>query len=347
MRTTGFSGLLLLRGSFGLIGSLGILACFSCAADKPPIPPIFVLPHPECAKSPHPRVDAHTPETVVADWGAPVRLGSPINTPCPEDAIEISRDGRFLYFYFTKDLLENLPPSERFSPLNATYRAERTGGPGDFGEATLFDLGQGTDQSLDGELSFAPDGRLVYFHSLRAANLGYQQNPPVDDFLDVYEADIVDGEPGPGRNLGAPVNSIYPDGEHAIHPDGTTLYFSSTRAGGLGGTDIWSSTRQGANWTEPANLSAPINSAANDLQPAFTADGGTVYFVSDRDPLTGGAIYRSNRDGDSWSEPELVIKGIVGEPSITADGRYLYFVHVLTDAAGLFDADVWYCERRP
>ena len=39
--------------------------------------------------------------------------------------------------------------------------------------------------------------------------------------------------------------------------------------------------------------------------------------------------------------------GIVGEPSLTADGRTLYFVHVLTDGNGVFDSDVWYSERRP
>ena len=36
-----------------------------------------------------------------------------------------------------------------------------------------------------------------------------------------------------------------------------------------------------------------------------------------------------------------------GEPSLTADGRTLYFVHVLTDAVGPFDADVWLSERLP
>lgn len=334
-------------GSLGLIGGVVVLVCLACASEHPPIPPLDVPQSPECAKGPHTRIDAHTPEAVVSDWGTPIRLGTPINTPCPEDAIEISRDGRFLYFFFTKDVLSNLPPSEYFSPQNATYRAERIGGPAEFAEATLFDLGQGVDQSLDGELSFAPDGRVAYFHSLRAANLGYQQVPMVDDILDVYETDIVGGEPGPGRNLGAPVNSIYADGEHALHPDGVTLYLASRRPGGLGGADIWTSARQGSTWTVPVNLGAPINSAGSDLQPAFTADGETIYFVSDRDVAVGAAIYRSSRDGGSWSEPELVIKGIVGEPSITADGQYLYFVHVLTDGEGLFDADVWYCERRP
>ena len=92
------------------------------------------------------------------------------------------------------------------------------------------------------------------------------------------------------------------------------------------------------------NLGAPINSASNDLQPAFTADGNTMYFTSDRNSSIGMAIYRSNRVGGAWTNPELVIKGIVGELSITADGKYLYFVHVLTDSNGVFDSDVWVSE---
>jgi Tol biopolymer transport system component len=323
-----------------------ILSAFSCAKEAHP-PDLDEPQSPECAKGPHVRVDAHQPQVMVTDWGEPIRLAAPTNTSCPEDAAEISRDGRYLYFYFTKDLFDNLPPEERFSPQNGTYQAERTGGPGDFAEAEFFDLGQGTDQSLDGELSFTPDGRKVYFHSTRADNLRYQQVPPVDDFLDVYVADVTDGQPGPARNLGPPVNSAYVDGEETLHPDGQTLYFCSSRPGGPGGIDIWRSTVQDGTWSTPVCLSSPINSPADELQPAFTSDGQTIYFVSDREPSVGSAIYRSNLVGDSWTDPDLVIKGIVGEPSLTSDGRYLYFVHVLTDPEGVIDADVWYCERTP
>ncbi|MFH1010617.1 MAG: hypothetical protein V1784_05220 [bacterium] len=301
--------------------------------------------HPECTKPQHTRVDAHTPESMVPDWGQPVRLGEPINTPCPEDACEISRDGQYLYFYFTTDLFENLAPEEVFSHWNGTYVARRNGGPADFDAPVFYDLGKGASESLDGELSFTPDGSKAYFHSLRAANTGYQQNPPTDDFLDIYVADIADGQPGPGRNLGPPVNSIYADGEHAIHPDGMTLYFASERPGGIGNVDMWVSIWEDSVWSEPIVLPEPINSSAGDLQPAFSSDGDTMYFVSDRNPSVGAAIYRSHRVGNAWSEPELVLKGIVGEPSITADGKYLYFVHVLTDIAGTFDADIWYAER--
>jgi hypothetical protein len=301
--------------------------------------------HPECTKPQPSRRDAHTPESMVLDWGQPVRLGSPIATPCPEDACEISRDGQALYFYFTTDLFENLAPDEIFSHWNGIYVARCIGGPGEFDEPVFYDLGKGISESLNGELSFTPDGTKVYFHSLRATNTGYQQNPPVDDPLDIYVADITDGEPGSGRNLGPPVNSIYFDGEEAIHPDGVSLYFASDRPGGLGNTDIWVSVLADSIWSEPVDLPEPINSTANDLQPEFTSDGDTMYFASDRNPAVGMAIYRSHRIGEAWSEAELVLKGIVGEPSITGDGKYLYVVHILTDAAGTFDADIWYAER--
>jgi hypothetical protein len=49
--------------------------------------------------------------------------------------------------------------------------------------------------------------------------------------------------------------------------------------------------------------------------------------------------------GSTWSAPELVIRGLVGEPSLTGDAQLLYFVHVLSNAGGNYDADVWCCRR--
>lgn len=303
------------------------------------------IPEPICHKETQTRVDANTPESVVDDWGAPVRIGDPINTFCPADAIEISSDGQYLYFMFTTDILENMTPAEILARSNNTYRAHRIGGPGDFDKPAFYDLGKGTEGSLDGEPSFAVDGSRVYFHSNRTANTGYQADPPVEDFLDIYSAEIINGEPQAGINLGAPVNSVYADGEHALHPDGQTLYFASWRDDAGQYPDIWKTVFNGSSWSDPINLGNPINSVFSDMQPTFTSDGDTMYYASDRNPLVGMAIYRSVRSGDSWGVPELVIKGLVGEPSLTADGQLMYFVHVLRDADGNFDADVWYVER--
>jgi hypothetical protein len=322
-----------------------LLAWGSCDKEKQAEPAPQTSLSPVCRKTSTNRIDARTPETMVPDWEQPVRLGAPVNTLCPQDAIEIAPDGSFLYVMYTEDVLENMTPEQTLARYNNTYRLKRIGGPDEFGEPEFYDLGKGASQSFNGELSFSPDGRAVYFHSLRASNQGYLQNPPTDDFLDIYVADIVDGAPGPGRNLGPPVNSVYPDGEHAMHPDGVTLYFASRRPGGAGGADIWTSAFEGGTWSDTANLGWPINTLADDYQPTFTADGDTMYYASGRNPIIGMAIYRSVRDGSAWGDPELVIRGLAGEPALTADGRLLYFVHVLSDALGTYDADVWLCRR--
>jgi hypothetical protein len=317
----------------------------NCHKDKSTEPDTPTLPTPICEKTDNSHIDINTPTVMVDDWGTPTCLGEPVNTPCPQDAIEISRDGAYLYVMYTEDILGNMPPEQILARHNNTYRLTRIGGPDQFGEPEFYDLGKGISQSFNGELSFAPDNSKVYFHSLRITNLGYQHDPPTDDFLDIYVADIIDGYPGTGQNLGPEVNSIYPDGEEAIHPDGVSLYFGSLRPNGYGNTDIWTSTFGGVHWSEPTNLGPTINSPADDYQPTFTADGDTMYYTSGRNPLLGVAIYRSVREGETWGAPQLVIKGLVGEASLTADGQLLYFVHILSDNDGNYDADVWYCQR--
>jgi Tol biopolymer transport system component len=289
------------------------------------------------------RTDATAPQVVdVARWDTPQRLGTPINTDCPEDAIEISRDGQTLYFMFTSDLLKYVPVSEQLQGKNGTYYATRTGGPGEFSDPLFMDLRKGAAQgALDGELSFAPSGDTVYFHSLRAENTGWRQTPAVNDPLDIYSAVLTNGVPGPGHNLDTPVNSVFLDGEHCMSPDGTTLYFASNRSGNV---DIFSSTKNGSSWSTPVGLT-DINTYASEQQPAFAANApDTMYFSSDRNGI-GSAIYRSVRIGTAWQAPTLVIQGQVGEPALPADGSIMYFVHVLADTA-VFGADIYYCLRK-
>ncbi len=324
-----------------ITGILILLTCSNSSDSE------YVPPEPVCEKTGQTRTDAHTPQTMVADWSQPIKVALPINNFCPQDAIEISADGQYLYYMHTEDLLESLTPAQILSDYNNTYRAERIGDPGEFGIPEYYNLAKGTAGSLDGELSFTSDGSGVYFQSNRPENTGYQNDPFYNDYIDIYYAEIIDSVPGMAVNLGPQINSVYPDGEHALHPDGVSLYFTSLRPGGTGGSgsDIYVSTKSGGTWSTPVNLGSPINSAADDLQPAFTADGDTMYFTSSRNPIIGAAIYRSVRSGDVWGIPELVIRGVVGEASLTADGQLLYFVHVLSDAEGNFDADIYYCTR--
>jgi hypothetical protein len=308
-------------------------------------------PRPDCLETPGPNRVAYYPAPVVvaSDWSEPIAVSPPVTDACPNDAITISDDGLTLYFFWSP-VVEG-SNAELLAPETGTYRAERVGDDlGVFGEPTYVDLQKGTENgSDDGSLNFTPGGESVIFHSTRAANLGYLASPPTDDYLDLYVADIVDGVPGPAANLGEPVNTVYLDGEAGLSPDGSRLYVASNRPGGLGGTDLWVSEHVGTgwgagSWSDPVNMGAPIDSASEDLQPAFAAnDPNTMYFTSDRDGPT--SIYRSTWDGTSWSAPEMVITGYAGEPTLVADGSVMYFVQVWVDDAGVFGSNIWYVTR--
>jgi WD40-like Beta Propeller Repeat len=93
------------------------------------------------------------------------------------------------------------------------------------------------------------------------------------------------------------------DGCPFISRDGRTFYMASTRPGGLGGIDIWVSTRASEHdsWGAPINVGAPVNSPANDFCPTISRDGHLFYFVSNRPGGCGGDdIYSTRLRPDGW-----------------------------------------------
>ena len=92
---------------------------------------------------------------------------------------------------------------------------------------------------------------------------------------------------------------------------------------------------------KPEPAPAPINAVnedAHDMQPWLDATCETLYFASNRERVgedfDGPWIFTSKRLGeDKWSEPELVMKSkvAVGEPTLTKDGKKLYFSQYLID----------------
>jgi WD40 repeat protein len=112
-------------------------------------------------------------------------------------------------------------------------------------------------------------------------------------------------------NLGPVINSSASDQHPAISKDGLSLYFSSNRPGGLGGLDIYVSTRASLDdaWGAPVNLGPNINTAGNDLAPAFSPDGHQLYFHSFGRGGCGGAdmfVSRRHDKGDDqgWEPAE-------------------------------------------
>ena len=65
----------------------------------------------------------------------------------------------------------------------------------------------------------------------------------------------------------------------SINKEGNILYFTSDRAGGLGGKDIYYSLLQNGVWSKPKNAGKNVNTAGDERYPFIHADG-TLYFSS-------------------------------------------------------------------
>jgi hypothetical protein len=129
---------------------------------------------------------------------------------------------------------------------------------------------------------------------------------------------VEDGVPGAHPDF----NGEFLDGCPFVSRDGKTFYMASNRPGGLGGIDIWVSTRESADdpWGAPVNAGAPINSESNDFCPTISRDGHLFYFVSNRPGGCGGDdIYVSRLRPGGWDTPENVGCDADGGPNSAAN----------------------------
>jgi outer membrane protein OmpA-like peptidoglycan-associated protein len=106
-------------------------------------------------------------------------------------------------------------------------------------------------------------------------------------------------------NMGSTVNSGRWDSQPSISPDGQTLYFSSSRDGGKGNTDLWKTTRQNGMWSKPENLGEVINTDKHEQTPFIHPDGKTLFFTSNGHLGMGGydIFYSRLDDQGQWSTP--------------------------------------------
>jgi hypothetical protein len=111
-------------------------------------------------------------------------------------------------------------------------------------------------------------------------------------------------------NLGAVVNSAAEDFAPHISKNALSLYFASTRPGGLGGEDLWVSKRERSDdpWGEPVNLGSIINTGANERSPGLSRDGHHLFFATTRPGGSGGfdiwvSWRHDTRDDFGWQAP--------------------------------------------
>ncbi len=140
-------------------------------------------------------------------------------------------------------------------------------------------------QSMGGELNstrhdviygFSTDGQMLYYYTGEALVYGQL----VIDTFGVERNGIS------GTDLG-PFSPQTGDRDLFLFND-TIILFSSDRAGGQGGYDLYSSVKRRGIWQPAYNLGPGVNSYYDDVSPFLTKNGRHLFFSSDRLESFGG-----------------------------------------------------------
>jgi outer membrane protein OmpA-like peptidoglycan-associated protein len=221
----------------------------------------------------------------------PVNMGDNINTASHEYFPGITADGK--YFIFTRRLDQGRSHEDFF----ISRSADSTWGP-------AYNLGPPVNtMENEGSVSISTDGQFIFFAACdrlkRNTLQGKDSKAPHEVFpgCDLYYTRLEGDKWGIPRHLGYEVNSPQWESTPSLSFDGLSLYFSSTRPGGYGGSDIWMSRFENGRFQAPVNLGPKINTAGNEQTPFIHPDDQTLYFSSDGWPGMGDFdFYYSRRD---------------------------------------------------
>jgi hypothetical protein len=150
---------------------------------------------------------------------------------------------------------------------------------------------------------------------------------------DLYESVRQSGSWPASVELDTRINTPdFNEGSQSISPDGNYLFYSGcNKADGQGRCDIYISKRTASGWSEPYNPGAPLNTSAWESQPAISAGGTRLYFVSDRKGGYGANdIWYSDLSDGRWTAPVNAGANIntpfdEHSPFIYPDNKTLYF----------------------
>jgi Tol biopolymer transport system component len=279
-------------------------------------------------------------------FGTPRNLGPEVNSSDSEYDPSISADGLELYF-----------------------QSNRSGG---YGDRDLYVVTRATTQdnwsepvnlgpilnssARDAGPEISSDGLSLYFNSNRPGGSGNYD-------LYVTTRQNISEPWGSPVNLGPSVNTTADEISSSISADGLSLFFSDgdalgtvARSGGYGGADIWVAQRTSPSdaWGPPTNLGAEINLSFVAGAPEISSDGQTLFFSGYR-PSTGGTndlwLARRNAIDAQWGAPVNLGPAVNSDadadlnPSISADGRMLYFASFRPGGSG--NSDLWQVPVKP
>jgi hypothetical protein len=170
------------------------------------------------------------------------------------------------------------------------------------------------------------------------------------------------------HNFGAPINTMWDEGELTFADDGTMVYCTAREdldAAPGDPKDLYIATfnQETGSWNEPVNMGEPVNAPpatdvdplrkGDDREPWITGDGQTIYFKSDRTatttPRNNNDLFVTHLVNGVWSTPELLPAPISTDagnehcPMLLQDGQSLCFASAR--AGGYGQSDIWCAQQ--
>ncbi len=221
--------------------------------------------------------------TLTSAWGTPQNLGAVINSSSIENQPALSLDGKTMFF--NSDKAGGIGRQD-------IYMTTRTNPNDDFGWTAPVNLTAVNSTFAEVGAAYFEDPTngiaTLYFASDRGKPQGLD-----DIFQSTRNPDGTFNAATAVTELNSPLQNAYPK----LRRDGLEIFFHSTRDGGLGGLDIWTSTRAstGSPWNPPVNVLS-LNTESFDGTPSLSPDGSVLYFASARDGGNDGLdIYTATR----------------------------------------------------
>mgnify|MGYP000869564835 CR=1 FL=1 len=217
------------------------------------------------------------------EWKMAENIGYPINSSNNDACVAISPDGHRMIVYRTAE--DGISGDLYITEMGMHHRWE-----------PLVLLGpEINSEFLEASACFSRDTAELYFTSNRPGGYGGK---------DIYRIrKLPNGKWAAPFNLGPNVNTPFEEDAPFLHPDGVTLYFSSTGHNSMGEYDIFKSVWSAENneFSKAENLGYPINDVNSDIFFVLSADGQRGYYSSEKPETNGGIdLYQiDTRFGDN------------------------------------------------
>ncbi len=138
----------------------------------------------------------------------------------------------------------------------------------------------------ENEVQNLPEHQKIVFFT------GYNRDDGFGD-ADIYFSRFQNGKWSEPVNAGEVINTTASESQPFFTADNQYLYFTSNRAAGVGGNDIWRARLKKLHetgmpvWETPENMEA-INTAGNEISPFYYLKNRQLYFASDTQLGLGG-----------------------------------------------------------